>query len=123
MLVLFIFIAFGLWGITHGVSDGFTLKPFYDPAHFNLNFVLTAVSVAVLSFLGFDGISTLAEETKGGNKTVGKAILWALMIVGVLFIAQTYIASLIMPDYTSFKDLNTAFYEIASKWAVRSCNT
>lgn len=115
LLVPFIFMAFGLWGITHEVGDGFTLKPFYDPAHFNLNFVLTAVSVAVLSFLGFDGISTLAEETKGGNKTVGKAILWALMIVGVLFIAQTYIASLIMPDYTSFKDLNTAFYEIAFK--------
>lgn len=115
ILILLIFMAFGLWGITHGVGDGFTIKPFFDATHFNLNFVLTAVSVAVLSFLGFDGISTLAEETKGGNKTVGRAILWALMIVGVLFIAQTYIAALIMPDYNSFKDLDTAFYEIAFK--------
>lgn len=115
LLVLFIFMAFGLWGLLHDVGNGFTIKPFYNADHFNMNFVLTAVSVAVLSFLGFDGISTLAEETRGGNKTVGKAILWALIIVGVLFIAQTYIASLIMPDYTSFRDLDTAFYEIAFK--------
>ncbi|MCH4170010.1 MAG: APC family permease [Lactobacillus sp.] len=113
LLVLLLFLVLGIWGLTHGVGHGFTVKPLYDASQFNMSFVLTAVSVAVLSFLGFDGISTLAEETKGGNKTVGKAILWALLIVGVLFIVQTWVAALIIPDYHSFKDLDTAFYTVA----------
>lgn len=113
LIVLAIFMVCGIWGVIHGVGNGFTLKPLYDGAHFDISVVLTAVSVAVLSFLGFDGISTLAEETKGGNKMIGKAILWALLIVGTLFVLQTYIAGLLIPGYTSFKDLDTAFYEIA----------
>ncbi|MHC3943643.1 amino acid permease, partial [Streptococcus thermophilus] len=39
ILILLIFMAFGLWGITHGVGDGFTIKPIFDATHFNLNFV------------------------------------------------------------------------------------
>lgn len=115
LIVLSIFIAMGIAAIVSGHGDGMTMKPIYNASEFNMPFVMTAVSVAVLSFLGFDGISTLAEETKGGNKTVGKAILWALLIVGILFIFQTYIAALIHPDYTSFKSIDTAFYEIAGE--------
>jgi amino acid transporter len=115
LIVLAFFLVLGVIGIANRVGDGFTIKPFYDASHFNLNFVMTATSVAVLSFLGFDGISTLAEETKGGNKTVGKGIMWALMLVGVLFVVQTYLAALIVPDWHSFKDLNNAFYEVAYK--------
>lgn len=115
LVVLAFFLVLGTTGVIRGVGNGFTLKPFYDAAHFNLNFVMTATSVAVLSFLGFDGISTLAEETTGGNQAVGKGIMWALMLVGVLFIAQTYLAALIVPNWHSFKDLDTAFYVVAGK--------
>lgn len=115
LIVLAFFVIMGVYGLMHGVGNGFTLKPFYDAKQFNLNFVMTATSVAVLSFLGFDGISTLAEETTGGNKTVGQGIMWSLMIVGVLFIAQTYLAALIVPNWHSFSDLDTAFYVVAGK--------
>ncbi|WP_413627945.1 APC family permease [Fructilactobacillus vespulae] len=113
LLILAIFLIVGIYGIMNGVGDGFTFKPLYDSNAFSINFVLTAVSVAVLSFLGFDGISTLAEEAKDGEKAIGKAILWSLMIVGVLFIVQTWVAALIIPDWHSFKDLDTAFYAVA----------
>ncbi|MFB9768625.1 APC family permease [Lactiplantibacillus modestisalitolerans] len=115
LIVLAFFIVLGVYGLAHGVGDGFTFRPFYDPRYFNLNFVMTATSVAVLSFLGFDGISTLAEETTGGNRAVGKGIMWALMLVGVLFIVQTYLAALIVPNWRSFTDLNTAFYVVAGR--------
>ncbi|ARO01518.1 APC family permease [Lactiplantibacillus plantarum] len=115
LIVLAFFIILGSYGLMRGIGNGFTLKPFYDASHFNLNFVMTATSVAVLSFLGFDGISTLAEETTGGNQAVGKGILWSLLIVGALFIIQTYLAALIVPNWHSFNDLNTAFYVVAGK--------
>jgi amino acid transporter len=113
LIVLLLFVVIGLVAISKGVGNGFTPKPFYDPNHFSLSLVMGAVSIAVLSFLGFDGISTLAEETKGGTKTVGKAAIFALLGVGVLFILQTSIAAWIWPDITTFKNADIAFYQIA----------
>lgn len=97
---------------TNGVSD-FTWKPFYDPENFSLKAILPAVSIAVLSFMGFDAISTLAEETKDGASEIGKGCVLALIIAGVLFIIQTFFAALIWPDYTSFSETDAAFYEVA----------
>lgn len=113
LIVLAIFLACGLWGLTHSVGNGFTMKPFYDSKNFSMNFIFSALSVAVLSFLGFDGISTLAEETRGGNKVVGRAIIIALVVVGTLFVVQTYVAACLHPNYNSFGSLDNAFYEIA----------
>ena len=58
-------------------------------------------------------ISTLAEEAEGGGQAIGKASIAALLLVGFLFILQTYIAALVWPDYTSFENLDTAFYDVA----------
>jgi amino acid transporter len=113
LIVLLIFIVVGLIAVAKGAGEGFTAKPLYDPNHFSLSLVMGAVSIAVLSFLGFDGISTLAEETKGGVKTVGKAAVFALLGVGALFIVQTWIAALIWPDFTTFENADVAFYQIA----------
>lgn len=71
----------------------------------------------MLSFLGFDGISTLSEEVRsGGRRLVGKATVYALIVVAVLFIVQTYVAALLVPGKTEFSvddAANSAFYDIA----------
>ncbi|WKA53851.1 APC family permease [Planococcus shixiaomingii] len=114
LIVLAIFIAVGVFAIAQGVNGAeFTFKPLYDPNEFSLGLVMGAVSIAVLSFLGFDAIATLAEESKGGRKAVGNAIIVSLLVVGVLFIIQTWVAALIWPDYTSFENADVAFYQIA----------
>ncbi|MFD4244145.1 APC family permease [Streptomyces sp. NPDC058525] len=59
--------------------------------------VLGAVSVAVLSYLGFDAIASFAEEVTGGSAKVARAVLFCLGVTGVLFIAQTYLAALLSP--------------------------
>ncbi|GAA2813220.1 APC family permease [Saccharopolyspora taberi] len=59
--------------------------------------VLGAVSVAVLSFLGFDAIASFAEENTGSSRQVGRALLFCLALTGVLFIVQTYLAGLLEP--------------------------
>ncbi len=115
LIVLVIFIAFGVVAIaTHVNGAVFSFKPLYDPHYFSMHVVMSAVSIAVLSFLGFDAISTLSEETKGGSKTVGRATIYSLLIVGVLFMVQTWIAALIFPDFHNFKDIGNAFYEVAT---------
>ncbi|CAL9467128.1 APC family permease [Streptomyces sp. enrichment culture] len=59
--------------------------------------VLGAVSVAVLSYLGFDAIATFAEEVTGGSARVARALLFCLALAGVLFVAQTYLVALLEP--------------------------
>jgi amino acid transporter len=114
LIVLAIFLAVGVWAIASGLNGAsFSLDPLYNADRFSLSLVLGAVSIAVLSFLGFDGISTLSEEVHGGGHTIGRATVTALLLIGVLFIAQTWVAALIVPDAARFESLDTAFYDTA----------
>lgn len=113
LLTLALFIVLGLGALYGGQgSGGLTMKPIYDPAVFSISTIAGATSIAVLSFLGFDGISTLAEETRGGRDAVGRATLWALLLAGVLFIVQTWIAT-DLAQGMHFSSPETAFYEVA----------
>jgi amino acid transporter len=113
-VILTIFIVLGLIALYSGDHPtGLTLKPLYDPDRFSLSLVVGAVSIAVLSFLGFDGISTLSEESRDGIDSVGKASLLALLVVGSLFILQTWIAVDLASGMT-FADKDTAFYDTAA---------
>jgi amino acid transporter len=89
-----------------------TLKPIYDAQVFFFSTVAGATSIAVLSFLGFDGISTLSEESQGGQNAVGRATILSLLLVGVLFMLQTWIATDLSAGM-KFSSPETAFYDIA----------
>ncbi|MFB7221019.1 APC family permease [Streptomyces sp. NPDC002596] len=71
--------------------------PFTGDSGFSTSAVLGAVSVAVLSYLGFDAIASFAEEATGGSEKVARAVLFCLVIAGVLFVAQGYLAALLEP--------------------------
>jgi amino acid transporter len=115
LVTLALFMALGLAALHAGRGAGaLTLRPVYDPAVFSLATVTGATSIAVLSFLGFDGISTLAEESRGGRESVARATVAALLLVGVLFIAQTWIATDLARGM-SFANPATAFYDIAAR--------
>ncbi|MFJ3218446.1 APC family permease [Kitasatospora sp. NPDC086801] len=71
--------------------------PFTAVGAFSLTAVISAVSVAVLSYLGFDAIATFVEEAVGASAAVARAVLWCLALAGVLFVVQTYLAALLEP--------------------------
>jgi len=109
------FVVVGLVSLYGGAGAGkITLRPIYDPHAFSFATVASATSIAVLSFLGFDGISTLSEESKDGLNSVGRATVLALVLVGALFIAQTWIATDLSAGMR-FSSPETAFYEIAER--------
>nr|WP_217505289.1 APC family permease [Pseudomonas corrugata] len=114
LVVLGIFL-FYAWNALHGGAGNgqMTLAPLYSPEHFNFALLMQAVSIAVLSFLGFDAISTLAEEIKGDpGRSIGKAALVTLLVMGAIFVVQTWIATDLAAGM-GFKSADTAFYEIA----------
>lgn len=111
-LLIFIVLAVNFVFIQGQGAGGFSIQPFYQPDHLDWGFVATATSIAVLSFLGFDGISTLAEETKNPRKTIGNATIIVLLLLGGIFIVETYLAALVHPNYQSL-DEELGFFEIA----------
>jgi amino acid transporter len=117
LIVLALFVVFGAVAVSRGVNGAhWSLLPFFAPRVFHIGLIFSALSIAVLSFLGFDAISTLAEEAKGGARVVGTATMLTLCLAAVLFIAQTYIAALLVPGQTEFvgdTTTNDAFYTIA----------
>ncbi len=115
LVTLALFVVLGLFALYHGQgAGGLSWKPVYDPQVFSLSTVAGATSIAVLSFLGFDGISTLSEESRGGKHAVGRATLIALVLVGGLFILQTWIAT-DLAQGMRFSASDTAFYEISER--------
>ncbi|MDR2301960.1 MAG: APC family permease [Deltaproteobacteria bacterium] len=114
-----IVLAIVIGGLMYVLGDGggagrLTIDPFYKPGVINLTFIATACSIAALNFLGFDGISTLAEETRNPGRNVSGAILISLFIIGAVFLAQTYVAGLIEPNWEAVKP-ETAFFDIMEK--------
>jgi len=115
LVTLALFVVLGLVALYGGRGAGaLTLKPIYDAQVFSFATVAGATSIAVLSFLGFDGISTLAEENRGGHNAVGRATVLSLFLVGVLFMLQTWIATDLSVGM-QFASPETAFYEIAER--------
>lgn len=83
---------------------GWSTLPIWDSSTVTAPLIATALSIAVLSFLGFDGISTLAEESTGRKNPAGRAMIIALFVVAFLFITQTWLASLLAGGRDSFSD-------------------
>ncbi len=103
ILAVIAFIALGCNFILGGGGAGeFNADPLWQPGKVDAHFLAAGISIAALNFLGFDGISTLAEETNHPEKNIGRGILIALGIIIVCFVAQTYIASLVQPDWQSW---------------------
>ncbi|HSB03617.1 MAG TPA: APC family permease [Thermodesulfobacteriota bacterium] len=112
--VLGYFFMMAILGISRGMGQGFTLRPFFSE-NFQLGAVIAGTSIACFSFLGFDAISTLAEETKRPRMDISRATLAACLLAGFLFIAQAFLAQNIWPNYSSFPNLDAAFYFIAEQ--------
>jgi amino acid transporter len=117
LAILVLFLILGGLGLVHHVAGArLSLSPVWQPGQVSPQMIFGALSLAVLSFLGFDAISTLSEESRGGGKAVGRATLYSLCLAAVLFVAQTWLASLFVlgtPRFPSGLKTNESFYTIA----------
>ena len=116
MVVLGIFVVGALLAVAQGKAH-FSLAPIYNADGFSWAIVFGAIPLAALSFIGFDAISTLNEEARGGGEAVSKATMIVLVIVTILFVAQVYLAAIFVPTGTVFADgdaVNNAFYDISA---------
>jgi amino acid transporter len=117
VVLLGVFAVMGGVALAHHVAGArVSFAPFYNPAVLTPQLIFGALSLAVLSFLGFDAISTLSEESRHGSAAIGRATMLSLCLAAALFVAQTWIASLFVLGKTSLPAgdaTDAAFYNIA----------
>jgi amino acid transporter len=116
LVTLAIFIIGALIAISQGRAQ-FTLDPLFQPEFFSWGLVFSAIPLAALSYIGFDAISTLNEEAKGGGKAVSKATMIVLFLIVTIFVVQVYLAVLFVPSSEPFAEgdaMNNAFYYITA---------
>jgi amino acid transporter len=82
-----------VWGVHH--DPGFFTLPFYDPAYFRTSYIYAGTSVAVLSYIGFDAVSTLSEEVENPRRNIMLATVLLCVIAGLLSGLEVYAAQLI----------------------------
>jgi amino acid transporter len=105
-----------IFGAPHD-SSYFT-TPFYDPHTFSWGGVFGCTSIAVLTYIGFDGISTLSEEAENPRRNILLATVLTCLVIGVLSAIEVYVAQLIWPASQPFPDINTAYSYVAGRsWA------
>jgi amino acid transporter len=97
-------------------ADGLvSTVPFYEPGTFKMATVLTATSVAALTYGGFDGVTTLAEEVENPRRNVMLAAVGVVLFTGIFGGLQIYLAQLVWPDYRTFGNLETAFLDVSRR--------
>jgi amino acid transporter len=91
------------------------LLPFYDPATFAPGRLFHGASIAVLTYIGFDGISTMSEEVENPRRNILLATVLTCFAIGVLSAVEVYLAQLVWPARVPFPAsmVDTAYVQVA----------
>ena len=112
--IFFVTAARYIFGNPHD-GAAFFPRPFYDPALWNTKAVLGGTSIAVLTYIGFDGISTLSEEAENPRRNILLATVLTCFVIGILSALEVYAAQLVWPASQPFPDVTTAFTFVAGR--------
>lgn len=110
--MIFVAAARYIFGAPHGT--GFFTNPFYDPATWSTKAVLGGTSIAVLTYIGFDGISTLSEEAENPRRNILLATVLTCVVIGLLSAAEVYVAQLLWPIARPYPNVDTAYVYVAA---------
>jgi putrescine importer len=101
-------------------------RPFFDPSTFTWGTFSTGTSLAVLTYIGFDGISTLSEEVQDPRRNILRGTVLTCLIIGILSAIECYFAQIVWPGAEPFPDVDTAFVYIAGRaggpWLFQAVN-
>jgi putrescine importer len=94
VVIFFLFVIRFVWNL-HEYGAGFFTQPFYNPETFDFTKILRGTSIAVLTYIGFDAISTFSEEVENPRRNIMLATVIVCLITGVLSSLEVYAAQLV----------------------------
>ena len=115
VVVAFVVLATRFLYGSQGWGGLFSIQPFYDPKTFNSHRIWTATSFAALTYIGFDGVTTLAEDVENPKRNVLLAVVLTCVFAGVVSCFEAYLGARVWPDWRGFSNLETAFMDICRR--------
>lgn len=111
LVFIVVFVALSVHNLSGQAEPVSLLKPFHHEG-FSMPLIMTGAAVLCLSFLGFDAVSTMAEETPNPRRTIPQAIMAVSLIGGLLFLVVSYCAQMVFPQWDSFADPDSASVDV-----------
>jgi len=111
LVFIVVFVALSVRHLGGQAAPVSLLAPFHHEG-FSVPLIMTGAAVLCLSFLGFDAVSTMAEETANPTKRIPQAIMAVSVIGGLLFLVVSYFAQMVFPDWSSFADPDSASVDV-----------
>lgn len=115
VLAAFLYLAVQYLFHAGGWGGLFSTQPFYDPKTFNAHQIWMTTSFAALTYIGFDGITTLSEDVKNPKRNVLLATVLVCFLTGIFSGVEVYLGQRIWPDWHSFTNLETAFMDVCQR--------
>ena len=115
VVAFFVWLAIRYLWHEQGWAGLLSTEPFYNPKTFNSHRILTATSFAALTYIGFDGVTTLAEDVENPKRNVLLAVVLTCIFAGVCSGFEAYLGARVWPDWHSFPNLETAFMDICRR--------
>jgi putrescine importer len=115
VVALFIVLAIKFLYSSQGWAGLFSLEPIYNPKTFDWTKIRTATSFAALTYIGFDGVTTLAEDVENPKRNVLLAVVLTCIFAGVCSAVEAYLGARVWPDWRTFPNLETAYMDICSR--------
>ncbi len=118
-LVVVIFLAYAIryLAVVARPIGGEWLTPFYDPGNFAASRLFRGTSIAVLTYIGFDGISTMSEEVENPRRNIMLGTVFTCLFIGILSAIEVYVAQLAWPYRVPFANsiVDTAYVQVAMR--------
>lgn len=115
VIVAFLYLGIHYLFHTQGWGGLFSTKPFYNPKTFNSRRIWMATSFAALTYIGFDGVTTLSEDVENPKRNVLFATVLVCLFTGVVGGLEVYLGQRIWPNWHTFINLETAFMDICHR--------
>jgi putrescine importer len=114
-VVMIAFLAEAIWYIfSHQHLQGFiSLEPVYNPRTFSVRAIAAGTALAATTYIGFDGVSILAEEVENPRRNVLLATVLVCVFTGLFASFQVFLAQRVWPDYRTLANPETAFMDVA----------
>lgn len=111
IVFIVVFLALSIQSLENQSAPASLMQPLYDE-QLSWPLITSGAAVLCLSFLGFDAVSTMAEETPDPQRRIPAAIMLVTLIGGLLFIIVAYFGHLVFPDWKSFTDADSAALDV-----------
>jgi putrescine importer len=115
VLASFIVLAIRYIATRQGFSGLFSIAPFYRPGTFHVRAIASATSFAALTYLGFDAVTTMAEDVRDPRRNVLLAAVSVCLFTGLFGGLLVYLGHLAWPDYRTFSNIDTAFIDVTGR--------